>query len=76
LTKIESTLGDFGPPNFNGGRPQILDLISKITPISDLLSYNNADVGCNVCKLENLSSRIDMQTHAGPACLPLTMHSQ
>jgi len=31
--------GWLGPPNFNGGRPQILDQISKITPISDLLSY-------------------------------------
>jgi len=32
-------LGVVGPPNFNGSRPQILDQIYKITPISDLLSY-------------------------------------
>ena len=29
----------FEPPNFNGGCPQILDQISKTTPIFDLLSY-------------------------------------
>jgi len=29
-------------PNFNGGRPQILDEMYKITPISDLLSYKVA----------------------------------
>ena len=34
-----TTLG-LWPPKFNGGRlPQILDQISKITPISNLLSY-------------------------------------
>jgi len=32
-------LGVLGPANFNGGRPQIVDPISEITPISDLLSY-------------------------------------
>jgi len=31
-----------GPPNFNGGRPQILDPIFKITPISNQLSYKGS----------------------------------
>jgi len=35
-------LGGLGPPNFNGGRRQILDPIFKITPISDLLSYKGS----------------------------------
>ena len=29
-------------PNFNGGRPQILDPIYKVIPISDLLSYKGS----------------------------------
>jgi len=41
LTKIETRWEVWGPAYFNGGSPQIVDKISKITPISDLLSYKS-----------------------------------
>ena len=42
LTEIRTQCwGLLGPANFDGGRPKIVYPLSKITPISDLLSYKS-----------------------------------
>ena len=45
LGKVWTTPADLRAPNFNGYRPQILDQISKIAPISDLLGRGRVKRG-------------------------------